>query len=33
VYALTEEGGHELDVRRREFEVFSSNLGQLWRTI
>lgn len=33
VYALTEEGGRELDARRQEFEVFSRNLGQLWKTI
>ena len=32
VYALTEEGGRELGARRKEFEVFSRNLGQLWRT-
>lgn len=31
VYALTEEGGRELEVRRREFEVFSRHLGELWR--
>lgn len=33
VYALTDEGGRELDARRTEFEVFSRNLGQLWRTV
>ena len=31
VYALTDSGERELDARRREFEVFSGNLGQLWR--
>lgn len=33
VYALTEEGERELEARRREFERFSAQLGQLWRTV
>lgn len=31
VYALTDEGERELETRRKEFEAFSANLGQLWR--
>ena len=31
VYALTDSGERELDTQRKEFEVSSSNLDQLWR--
>jgi len=31
VYTLTESGGKELEVRRREFETFSQQLGKLWQ--
>ena len=30
VYALTQSGGRELEARRREFQVFSQQLGKLW---
>ncbi|MFC4455102.1 PadR family transcriptional regulator [Deinococcus sonorensis] len=31
VYALTESGERELHARRREFEVFTQQLGKLWQ--
>lgn len=31
VYALTESGGRELEARKREFEIFSRQLGRLWQ--
>ena len=31
VYALTDSGERELNAQRKEFEVSSSNLDQLWR--
>lgn len=31
VYALTESGERELEARRREFEMFSQQLGKLWQ--
>ncbi len=32
VYALTEEGGRELDARRKDFQTFAERLGQLYQT-
>lgn len=31
VYALTKSGGKELEARRREFEMFTQQLGKLWQ--
>lgn len=31
VYALTESGGKELEAQRREFEIFTQQLGKLWQ--